>query len=77
MKTQPLCPDDKTIGSYATNPLVVSVNEQGWPRWTHINIGDAQVGLTEEEVHDLHYATGRVLSFLKRARKYDEHRHDV
>jgi hypothetical protein len=72
MRTRPLCPADKVIGT-STKPLVISVNEQGWPRWTHIDIGDERVGLTEEEVHDLHYATGRVLSFLKRARKFDEH----
>jgi hypothetical protein len=76
MKTQPLCPDKKVIGT-STPALVVSVNERGWPRWTHISIGEEQVGLTEEDVHDLHYATGRVLSFLKRARKYDEHRHGM
>ena len=76
MKTRPLCPADKTIGT-AMTPLVLSVCENGWPRWTHIDIGDTRAALTEEELHDLHYATGRALSFLKRARKYDEHFHDV
>jgi hypothetical protein len=70
-----MCPADKVIGT-STTPVVVEVIEHGFPHWTRIKIGDEQETLNEEQMHDLHHATGRAISFMKRARKYDEHFND-
>lgn len=62
-------PDNKTIGD-----LRISVDGQGWPRWTRITVSGGTVILNEEQAHDLHYALSRIVQFLDDAKALDRKR---
>lgn len=62
-------PATKTIGN-----LSISVDYNGYPRWTRFSIGNGEQGifiLDEEQAHDLHYALSRIVEFLDDAKKTD------
>lgn len=59
----------KTIGD-----LSVSVDYNGYPRWTRFVGPGISFSFDEEQVRDLHYALSRIISFLERAEKDDEAR---
>jgi hypothetical protein len=62
-------PTEKAIGAFS-----ISVDSQGWPRWTRIrNRANDQwfMVLNEEEARDLHYALTRIVDFLDDAKRTD------
>jgi hypothetical protein len=61
-------PKDKTISN-----LNISVDFNGWPRWTRITATDRLwvAVLNEEEARDLHYALTRIIAFLEDAKQTD------
>ena len=63
-------PSTKTIGQ-----LTISVDYQGYPRWTRITDKNGYVFIfNEEEAHDLHYALSRIVEFLDDAKVLDRKR---
>jgi len=63
-------PDSKCIGNFE-----ISVDFNGWPRWTRItgHSGFVEI-LNEEQAHDLHYALSRIVEFLDDAKVLDRKR---
>lgn len=63
-------PSAMTIGD-----ITVSVDSQGWPRWTRINIRSGANGsfcLDEEQAHDMLYAFQRICEHLDDSKKRDQ-----
>jgi hypothetical protein len=62
-------PKPKSIGD-----MSISVDMNGYPRWTRINVTNGERGsfiFDEEQAHDLHYALSRIVAFLDDAKKTD------
>jgi hypothetical protein len=65
-------PEPKNIGD-----VTVSVDYNGWPRWTRLNIRNGERGafiFNEEQARDLHYALTRVVEFLDDMKHLDRKR---
>lgn len=59
-------PSNKRVGEFD-----ISVDFNGYPRWTRIAARDAMFIFDEEQTRDLHYALSRIVEFLDDAKRLD------